>query len=92
MIDHKFTAPYSKLDNNYDLKSAAMGDSNYIALEEKIDRLVDLCEAVQKENHQLKAFQNEWLQERAILKEKNEHIRQRVEAMIVRLKTLEQDA
>ena len=69
-----------------------MADPDYNTLEAKIDTLIDLCRSLQQENAQLKTFQQEWLQERAALKEKNEQIRRRVEAMISRLKTLEQQA
>lgn len=68
-----------------------MGDEDYLSIEEKIDKLIQLCEALQTENLQLKQFQTEWHKERAVLKEKNEHIRQRVEAMITRLRALEQE-
>jgi len=69
-----------------------MADATYQSLEEKIDVLVAACERLHAENAQLKASHTDLLQERAQLKEKNEQIRQRVEAMITRLKTLEQDA
>lgn len=69
-----------------------MADADYSSLEKKISSLISLCESLHAENQQLKTFQSEWLLERASLKEKNEQIRQRVEAMISRLKTLEQEA
>lgn len=69
-----------------------MADQEYLALEAKIDKLVAACEALHAENEQLKQFQSQWHIERAQLKEKNEQIRQRVEAMISRLRALEQES
>jgi len=69
-----------------------MADDEYLALEAKIDQLIAVCENLQAENEQLKQYQAQWHKERALLKEKNEHIRQRVEAMIIRLRSLEQES
>ena len=59
------------------------------ALETKVDRLLQLTNTLGKENRALKT-QN-WTTERAKLIEKNELAKSRVEAMISRLKSLEQD-
>lgn len=69
-----------------------MGDEEYLSLEAKIDSLVAICEQLHEENQQLKNMQADWHKERAVLKEKNEQIRQRVEAMITRLRALEKDS
>lgn len=84
--------PIVNISLHLTMNPVPMADANYSALEQKLDRLIAACEGLQKENEQLKAFQADWLRERAVLKEKNEQIRQRVEAMITRLRTLEQDA
>ena len=56
-----------------------MADDEYLALEAKIDQLIAVCENLQAENEQLKQYQAQWHKERALLKEKNEHIRQLIE-------------
>jgi cell division protein ZapB len=59
------------------------------SLETRLDRLIQLCNRLQEENTALKTSANEWQRERVRLVEKNELARARVEAMIVRLKSLE---
>ncbi len=68
-----------------------MTDDLLTALETKLDQLVQLCERQQRENQQLREKETDWLRERARLIEKNELARTRVEAMITRLKSLEQE-
>jgi cell division protein ZapB len=58
-------------------------------LEAKVDLLIQLCGHLADENSELKQHKSEWLVERARLTEKNELARNRVEAMISRLKKLE---
>jgi len=58
-------------------------------VEAKLDELISLCNRLEKENATLKAKEEGWQQERARLLEKNEIARNRVEAMINRLKNLE---
>jgi len=67
-----------------------MDDKNFAALESKIDDLIHLCGSLEQENKTLKARQDAWEQERAQLMEKNDLARNRVEAMINHLKTLDQ--
>lgn len=69
-----------------------MALQNYDALERKVDELVRLCARMGRENRALKAQQHAWTIERARLIEKNELAKQRVEAMISRLKGLENDS
>ena len=59
------------------------------ALEEKIDRLVRICERLEDENRALRDQQNSLVVERATLVEKSELARSRVEAMITRLRGME---
>ena len=59
------------------------------ALEEKIDRLVRICERIEDENRALRDQQNSLVAERATLVEKSELARSRVEAMITRLRGME---
>ena len=59
------------------------------ALEEKIDRLIGICERLEDENRALRDQQNSLIAERAALVEKSELARSRVEAMITRLRGME---
>ena len=59
------------------------------ALEEKIDRLIRICERLEDENRALRDQQNSLIAERATLVEKSELARSRVEAMITRLRGME---
>jgi len=61
-------------------------------LEGKLDGLIGVCTSLEKENAKLKAREETWQQERTRLVEKNEIARSRVEAMIMRLKSLGQES
>ncbi len=59
-------------------------------LEKRVDALVQVCDKLQDENRSLKQRQDVLTHERANLLQKNEQVRARVEAMIGRLKAMEQ--
>jgi cell division protein ZapB len=59
-------------------------------LEKRVDALVGVCDQLQDENRSLKQRQDVLTSERAGLLQKNEQVRARVEAMIGRLKAMEQ--
>ena len=59
-------------------------------LEKRVDALVRVCDQLQDENRSLKQRQDLLTAERANLLQKNEQVRARVEAMIGRLKAMEQ--
>ena len=59
-------------------------------LEQRVDSLVRVCDQLQDENKSLKQRQDVLTAERATLLQKNEQVRARVEAMIGRLKAMEQ--
>ncbi|MGB5247523.1 MAG: TIGR02449 family protein [Woeseia sp.] len=59
-------------------------------LEQRVDALVKVCDQLQDENRTLKQRQDTLTAERATLLQKNEQVRARVEAMIGRLKAMEQ--
>ncbi|MDP1520638.1 TIGR02449 family protein [Porticoccus litoralis] len=61
-------------------------------LEHKIDRLINICARLQKENLTLRERETSLLKERSRLLEKNELARSRVEHMIVRLKNLNSES
>ncbi len=58
----------------------------------QLDRLLELCQRLTEENRSLRASQEQLSAERANLLAKNEQARSRVEAMINRLKSLENNA
>ncbi len=60
------------------------------ALAAKLNQLVEVARALDAENRTLKSVQAELLDERAALSGKNEQARARIEAMISRLKAMEQ--
>jgi cell division protein ZapB len=57
----------------------------------RLDRLLELCQRLGEENRSLRVSQEQLAGERANLMAKNEQARSRVEAMINRLKSLEQN-
>jgi cell division protein ZapB len=59
-------------------------------LEKRLDELVVICKKLQEENASLRNRQDMLTAERATLLQKNEQVRGRVEAMISRLKAMEQ--
>jgi cell division protein ZapB len=59
-------------------------------LEKRLEELVVLCRQLQEENKSLRARQDSLMSERATLLHRNEQVRGRVEAMIGRLKGMEQ--
>lgn len=61
------------------------------ALTERFEQLLAVCVRLNEENKSLKASQEALAAERANLLAKNEQARSRVEAMIARLKSLEQN-
>jgi cell division protein ZapB len=59
-------------------------------LEKRLDELVVICKQLKEENGSLRDRQDNLIAERASLLQKNEQVRGRVEAMITRLKAMEQ--
>jgi cell division protein ZapB len=64
---------------------------NLIEVAKQLDQLIVLAQRLAEENRSLRASQEQLAAERASLLAKNEHARARVEAMINRLKLLEQN-
>jgi cell division protein ZapB len=60
-------------------------------LEDKIDELIAVCDEFEQKHAVLNADREKWLHERTRLLEKNELAKSKVEAMIMRLKALDQD-
>jgi cell division protein ZapB len=59
-------------------------------VEKRLEELVVVCRQLQEENRSLRQRQDSLTAERASLLQKNEQVRGRVEAMIGRLKGMEQ--
>lgn len=66
-----------------------MADDQLKELEKKIDELIALCQELNRENQALKADNAGWRTERQSLISKNELARNKVEAMIDRLRAME---
>ena len=60
-------------------------------LEAKIDDLIRLCDELERKHSSLEEDRENWLKERTRLLEKNELAKTKVEAMIMRLRALEQE-
>ena len=71
---------------------AAMDDLDIQALTQRISQLIDRCDQLKLQNQHLQAQERLWRDERVQLIEKNDLARQKVEAMILRLKSLEHDS
>ncbi len=69
---------------------SSMFEQELKRLEKRVDALVRVCDQLQDENKSLKQRQDTLTAERATLLQKNEQVRARVEAMIGRLKAMEQ--
>ncbi len=67
-----------------------MTDSQFRALEQKIDDLIKLCSDLNRENVSLKAEARDWAAERETLMARNEVARGKVEEILGRLKSVEQ--
>lgn len=68
-----------------------MDESDLNALEHRVDELIQMVERLREENRSLKESHSNLIGERARLIEKTELARTRVEAMIIRLKAMEQE-
>ena len=66
-------------------------EKTLLAITERLDQLVARCHALQIENRSLRHSQEQLANERAQLLARNEEARSRVEGMIMRLKSLEQN-
>ena len=60
-------------------------------LEKRIDELITLCDELESNHRAIEVDRKKWTQERNSLLEKNEMAKAKIEAMIMRLKSLEQD-
>ena len=66
-----------------------MEQSEVRALADKLDRLIERCQKLERDNVTLRELQYDWNRERAQLMQKNDHAKHKIEAMIGRLRALE---
>jgi cell division protein ZapB len=66
-----------------------MEQSEVQALADKLDRLIERCRKLERDNATLRELQDDWNRERAQLVQKNDHAKHKIEAMISRLRALE---
>jgi len=69
-----------------------MTDSEVTKLEIRIDELIETCDQLKEENNLLRGSQSSLVEEKAGLIEKTDIARTCVEAMLVRLKSMKQEA
>ena len=67
-----------------------MDEMDFTALEAKVDDLIALCEGLAKENEELREQQALWQAQRAKLVERNELAKAKIDAMIGRLRSLDE--
>ena len=67
-------------------------ETNLVILAERLDQLIRWCERLARENQSLNERVTVLQAERDSLREKNEQLRARIDAMVVRLKALGQNA
>lgn len=68
-----------------------MTESYFNALEQKIDQILERYNKLEEENQQLREKERLLKEERAQLSQLNEQTQAKIEAMITRLKSLEQN-
>lgn len=71
---------------------AQMDEPDIDTLTDKVAQLIAFCERLQQQNQHLLSQERNWREERMQLIEKNDLARHKVEAMILRLKSLEHDS
>ncbi len=59
------------------------------ALANKLDRLIERCRKLEQDNADMRELQDDWNRERAQLIQKNDLAKNKIEAMIGRLRALE---
>jgi cell division protein ZapB len=76
--------------SSQEMSSSAFEQMRVLSL--RVEQLADMAQRLLEENRRLRHSQEQLSTERATLLAKNEQARSRVEAMIQRLKSLEQNA
>ena len=68
-----------------------MADQQINRFSDKVEQLIQHCSKLESDNAALKLQQDHWHTERATLLQKNDLARNKIEAMIGRLRALEQN-
>ena len=68
-----------------------MSDISFKTLEEKVDALIQLTSEMKTENQKLREQEHQWQIERTNLLNKNQLAKSRLEKVLERLKTLQQE-
>lgn len=66
-----------------------MEQSEVQALADKLDKLIEHCQKLEQNNAALRRLQDDWNRERSQLMQKNDLAKNKIEAMIGRLRALE---
>ncbi|MBQ0745249.1 MAG: TIGR02449 family protein [Marinobacter sp.] len=66
-----------------------MEQSEVQALADKLDKLIEHCQKLEQSNATFRQLQDDWNRERAQLMHKNDLAKNKIEAMIGRLRALE---
>jgi cell division protein ZapB len=66
-----------------------MEQSEVKALADKLDKLIEHCQKLEQNNATLRQLQDGWNRERSQLMQKNDLAKNKIEAMIGRLRALE---
>jgi cell division protein ZapB len=66
-----------------------MEQSEVQALADKLDKLIEHCQKLEQNNATLRRLQDDWNRERSQLMQKNDLAKNKIEAMIGRLRALE---
>lgn len=70
-------------------RANTMSERLIAEVEAKLEQLVRRCQQLDAENRDLRRQEQEWINERSRLMEKNELARSRIESLITRLKQFE---
>ena len=68
-----------------------MTDTSFKTLESKVDALIQLCAEMKIENQQLREHQHDWQVERTNLLNKNQLAKTRLEKVLGRLKSMQEE-
>ena len=68
-----------------------MTDTSFKTLESKVDALIDLCSNMKVENQKLRESQHSWQVERTNLLNKNQLAKTRLEKVLDRLKSMQEE-
>jgi cell division protein ZapB len=91
-MDNNSTPGTSSTSTSTNTAAAGKDAQPFKVLERKIADLIHLCDQFNSENRKLKVEALSWQHEREQLIQKTEMARSKVEAMIQRLKALEQES